>query len=62
MASVECIEEAVRMLVAERQALHERHAGREELESNRLQLVTRNQQFSHALLSRYLRPVERHAA
>jgi hypothetical protein len=58
MASVECIEEAVRTLVAERQALREREARREELESNRLQLVNRNQQLSRALISRYVRPAE----
>jgi hypothetical protein len=58
MASVECIEEAVRALVAERQALREREARREELESNRLQLVSRNQQLAHALISRYVRPAE----
>jgi hypothetical protein len=62
MASVECIEEAVRTLVAERQALHELEAGREELESNRLELVRRHQQLSRALISRYLRQAERDAA
>jgi hypothetical protein len=62
MVSVECIEEAIRTLVAERQALHERDAGREELESNRLQLVNRHQQLSHALISRYLPPAEQEAA
>ncbi len=62
MASVECIEEAVRTLVGERQALHERHAARRELESNRLQLVRRQQQLSRALISRYLPPAEREAA
>ena len=62
MASVECIEEAVRALVAERQALHERDAGRGELESNRLQLVRRHQELSHALIDRYLHPAEREAA
>ena len=62
MASVECIEEAVRTLVAERQALHERDAGRGELESNRLQLVSRHQQLSRALIGRYLRTAERDAA
>ncbi len=36
------------MLVAKRQALHEREAGRGELESNRLELVGRQQQLSHA--------------
>ena len=55
MASVECIQEAVRMLVAERQALRERDASRNELESNRLELADRQQQFSRALIYRYLR-------
>ena len=62
MASVECIQEAVRMLVAKRQALHERDAGRGELESNRLELVGRQQQLSHALIDRYIRRAERNAA
>jgi len=62
MASVECIQDAVRMLVAERQALHERDAGREELESNRLELVGRQQQLSYALIDRHIRSVERNAA
>jgi hypothetical protein len=62
MASVECIEEAVRALVAARQALHERNAGRLELEANRLQLVRRHQQLSRALITRYLPPAERDAA
>ena len=55
MFSVECIREAVRMLVAERQALHERNASRDELESNRLELVDRHQQLAHALIDRCLR-------
>ena len=62
MASVECIQEAVRMLVATRQALHERDAGRTELESNRLELVARQQQLSHALIDRYIRHAEPKAA
>ena len=55
MASVEYTEEAVRMLVAERQALRERHAGYNELESNRLELAGLQQQLSHALIDRHLR-------
>jgi hypothetical protein len=59
MASVECMQEAVRMLVAKRQALHERNAGRAELESNRLELAGRQQQLSYALIDRYLRRADR---
>ncbi len=62
MASVECIEETLRRLVAERQALHERDEGRDKLESNRLELVGRQQQLSHALINRYLHLAERDAA
>ena len=62
MASVECIEETLRRLVAERHALHERDEGRDKLESNRLELVGRQQQLSRALIDRYLRRVESDAA
>jgi len=62
MASVECLQEAIRMLVAERQALHDRDAGRDELESNRLELTGRQQQLSHALVDRHLRHAEPNAA
>ncbi len=54
MPSVECLQEALRMLVAERQALHEQGADRKELESNRLELVDRQHEFSHALIDRCL--------
>jgi len=53
MASVERLQADVRVLVAERQALHERGAVRDELEANRLQLVGRQQQLSRALIDRY---------
>jgi hypothetical protein len=53
MASVECLQAALRVLIAERQSLHERGAGRDELEWNRLQLVGRQQQLSRALIDRY---------
>ena len=56
MASVECLQEAVLVLVAVRQALHARNASPDEVESNRLELVSRQQQLSHALIDRYLRP------
>ena len=54
MASVEGLQEELRFLVAERQAMREREAGRDELESNRLELAQRQRQLSHALIGRHL--------
>jgi hypothetical protein len=62
MASVECLQEAVGRLVAQRQALRERHACRDELESNRVKLATRERELSRALIDRYLPRAEREAA
>jgi hypothetical protein len=54
MANVECIERAIRRLVADRQSLREHEASHDDLESNRLELVARQQQLSHALIDRYI--------
>jgi hypothetical protein len=62
MADVECLQEAVGTLVEERQALHDRGAGRDELEANRLELARRQRELSHALIGRYFRGAEPNAA
>lgn len=62
MASVECLEATLRVLVAERQALHERSAGRDELETNRLRVVGRQQELSRALIERHRSQAGRAAA
>lgn len=62
MASVECLAEQVRALVAQRQALRERDADRDELESNRLELARRQRELSYALIDRHLHHTVRDAA
>ena len=62
MASVDCIQQAVRRLVAERQELHARAAGRDELESNRLELVRRQHELARALIARCLGHSDRDVA
>ena len=62
MANVESLQDAIRILVAERQALREHGAGPDELQSNRLKLAGQQRQLSHALIDRYLRRTERDAA
>jgi hypothetical protein len=62
MSSVECLQARLSVLVAERQALRDRNAGREELESNRLEVACRQRQLSQVLIDLHLRSTERDAA
>jgi hypothetical protein len=62
MSSVECIRNAIRTLVNDRQRLHELNADADALESNRLELVRAQQNLSQALIQRYLYGSDRDAA
>ena len=53
MASVECLQAALRVLVAQRQELHQHHAGRDALEANRVEVGLRQRELSKALIDRY---------
>ena len=52
MAEVEDLQEAISRLVAERQALRDGNAGHAELESNRLEIASKQRQLSYALIAR----------
>jgi hypothetical protein len=62
MACVEQLQEQLRTLIAQRQALREREANRGELESNRLEIASRQRQLSHALIDLHVLHAEREAA
>ena len=53
MTHVEDIDRQIRVLVAERQALRARAAGRDELEANRRELVRLQWELSRALIARH---------
>ena len=54
MTCAEHVQEQLRTLVAQRQALREREASRNELESNRLEIACRQRQLSQALIYLHL--------
>jgi len=62
MTSVERLQDAILELVAARQALRERGASDDVLESNRRLLAARHRELSRALIERHLRAGVRRAA
>jgi hypothetical protein len=62
LGSVEQLEEGIRGLVTERQTLRDRRAGRSQLESNRLELVRLQWQYSYALIDSHLAALAGRAA
>ena len=52
--TVQALEATIEALVAERQELRRRAAGRDELEANRLELARRQRQLSQAVIGRHL--------
>jgi hypothetical protein len=62
MTCVEHVQGQLRTLVAQRQALREREASRDQLESNRLELARRQRQLSQAFIDLHVRHGVREAA
>jgi hypothetical protein len=50
---IECLEQSIRRVMTERQALHEHGAGRNRLESNRLEIGRLNRQLAKALIDHH---------
>jgi hypothetical protein len=59
---VACLQQAVRRLVAERQALRERRAEFDELEPNRLEIGRLNRELSAALIAAHVGPADERSA
>ena len=61
-AAIRALEEAIRALIIERQAMRARGAGRDELDANRVDLARRQHQLSYALIGRHFALPGRRAA